>query len=175
MTPAVVAQDGVMAGKVALDGKKQAMVLGVGAGVGLLDIGVILPRGGVVQVSGAPLVGVPSAGCRPARAKRGPYGLVDIDRAEDMPTGVAHVVRFDHPVAGNLALVTEVPHHHASDRQVPGNGDVGPLRREDRVAGERIACLAGRGVDVSRERVGELAAAQQNRRDIRRVGGPALG
>ena len=175
MTPAVVAQDGVMAGKVALDGKKQAMVLGVGAGVGLLDIGVILPRGGVVQVGRAPLVGVGSAGCRPARAKRGPYGLVDINRAQDMPARVAHVVRFDHPVAGNLPLVTEVPHHHASDRQVPGNGDIGPLRREDRVAGERIAHLAGRGVDVSRERVGELAAAQQDGRDIRRVGGPALG
>ena len=43
MTPAVIAQDGVMAGKVALDREKQAMVLGVGAGVALLDIGVILP------------------------------------------------------------------------------------------------------------------------------------
>ena len=111
----------------------------------------------------------------PRRAQRGPYGLVDIHRAQDMPARVTHVVRFDHPVGGNLPLVTEVPHHYASDRHVPRNGDVGPLRREDRVARERIAYLAGRGVYVSRERVGELAAAKQDRRDIRRVGGPALG
>ena len=60
-----------MAGEVVLDRKMQAMVLGVGAGVGLLDIAVILPRGGIVQVGRAPLVGVRSAGCRPAGAKRG--------------------------------------------------------------------------------------------------------
>jgi len=46
MTPAVVAQDGVVAGEVALNRKQQAMVLGVGAGVGLLNIGRNTARGG---------------------------------------------------------------------------------------------------------------------------------
>ena len=43
MTPGVIAQDGVMAGEVALDGNIQTMVLGIAAGVALLDFGVILP------------------------------------------------------------------------------------------------------------------------------------
>ena len=142
MTPAVIAQDGVMPGEVALDRNIQAMVLGVAAGIGLLDIGVILPRCGVVQVCRAPLVVVPSGGCHPARAKRGSYGLIDIYGSQDMPARVTHVVQFDHPVGGDLPLVTEVPRHHGSHRHVPRNGDVGALRREDRGARERIACLA---------------------------------
>ena len=79
-----------------------------------------------------------------AAAPPGPsadVGLIDIDRSQDVPARVAHVVRFDHPVGGNLPLVTEVPLHHVSDLHVRRNADVAALRREDRGARERIAVL----------------------------------
>ena len=91
-----------------------------------------------------------------------------------MPAGVAQVVGLHHPVGGNLPLVTEVPLHHVSDLQVGRNADVSALRGEDRGAGERVAGLAVQR--VARERIGELSAGTaMMRRDVGRIGGPALG
>ena len=89
--------------------------------------------------------------CSPvlAAAPPGPsavsYGLIDINRAQDVPARVTHVVGFDHPVVGNLPLVTEVPLHHASDRHVPRNADVGasPPGRPRCRGTDRLSCRSG--------------------------------
>ena len=53
MAPGVIGQQRVMVGELVLGRKEQAVVLGVGAVVGLLDLGVVLSQGGVDQIGQA--------------------------------------------------------------------------------------------------------------------------